>query len=100
MALIYEFEILRRLRDAPPLLSPLPEVVAKLLKPCSCGGTFDGSAPARCPACRQPLSAKVAARWLEQPNHGWQWQRSWSGLYGLILEDRFVENPFNDAVAG
>ena len=88
----------KRLGRVPDLVTPLPPEIEQLLAPCACGGSFRGRAPARCPSCRGPLSPDLAAIWLEAQapgaEKGWRWQRSWSGLYALILGERVVFDPW------
>jgi hypothetical protein len=68
------------------------------LEPCYCGGSFRAGASPRCPHCRQPLSAVLAADYIERQaegaKKGWYWQRGWSGLYCIIIEDRFVRDTW------
>jgi uncharacterized paraquat-inducible protein A len=72
-----------------------PEAEA-LLQACSCGGTFRADAAPRCPHCKFPLSAEGARSYIEAnapgTAKGWRWQRSWKGLYSLIVEDRWVQD--------
>jgi hypothetical protein len=74
-----------------------PDIQA-LLKSCPCGGSFGGDAGPRCPHCKAVLSASAATIWIEgnAPGaaKGWRWQRSWKGLYALIVEDRRVDDPW------
>ena len=75
------------------------------LDPCSCGGHFrSGSAP-RCVLCNGALSADHAAAHIERnaigAGRGWRWQRNWTDVYCVALEDprdpgslRQVEDPF------
>lgn len=64
-----------------------------LLLPCDCGGTFKSSASPRCPHCHKPLSAQLAQQWLEANARGrakgWRWQCSWTGLYAIVIENKF-----------
>jgi len=84
----------KRLATMPKLVVPISAEIENLLSPCPCGGRFRGSAPARCPSCRQPLSAELAASWIEgnAPGtaRGWRWQRRWAGLYALIVGEQVV----------
>ena len=61
------------------------------LSPCFCGGHFRRGASPRCPCCRRELSPIYAARHFEQNSRGsskgWHWQRNWSGVYCLAIED-------------
>ena len=63
-----------------------------LLAPCVCGGTFRADASPRCPHCSVPLSADGAAKYIEEnasgTSKGWRWQRSWQGLYAIVIEGR------------
>ncbi len=67
-----------------------------LLEACECGGRFRGSAAPRCPNCRHELSALDAGKWIEAnapgAKQGWHWQRSWRGVYAIIICDRVVNN--------
>lgn len=94
----------KRLTRMPDLVTPLPREIERLLAPCACGGSFRGNAPARCPSCNGSLSPELGAVWLEAQapgtKDGWRWQRSWSGLYALILGERVVFDPWKDETAG
>jgi hypothetical protein len=66
------------------------------LAPCACGGRFiKGSAP-RCPHCNQTLPAEFAATYIERnapgAKKGWQWQRSWSAFYCIVVQGKRVDN--------
>jgi hypothetical protein len=74
---------------------------------CSCGGRFRSGASPRCVFCREPLSADHAAPHIERNSvgagRGWRWQRNWTEVYCLALEDpqhpgilRQVIDPFAD----
>jgi len=67
-----------------------------LLQPCTCGGTFKASAAPRGPRCAEVLSAEKATAWIEEDaagtSMGWRWQRSWRGLYCIIVDDRVVHD--------
>jgi hypothetical protein len=72
------------------------------LRPCACGGRFRKGASPRCPWCNEVLSPTHAADHIEAhgSGRGWQWQRNWSGLYCMAIEDparpgslRQVEDP-------
>jgi hypothetical protein len=68
------------------------------LQPCVCGGSFKrGSAP-RCPHCNQSLSSEVATDYIERnapgTEKGWRWQKNWSGVYCIVIEDNRVGNNF------
>ena len=74
------------------------------LKPCPCGGRFSACADPRCPACAGVLSATKAGSYIERnaPGtvKGWRWQRSWSGVYSIVLSDNVVEDWWNDQAVG
>jgi hypothetical protein len=65
------------------------------LASCPCGGRFLRGASPRCPRCKQKLSPEHATRWLERQAPGtaggWRWQRDWTNLYALVVEDRSIE---------
>lgn len=75
---------------------PIESETEVWLQPCSCGGTFRRNATPRCPHCNAPLSAEIATRYIEKNAHGtkkgWRWQRSWLGMYGIVIEGRIVNN--------
>jgi hypothetical protein len=75
---------------------PIPRGIEPRLAACSCGGAFRASASPRCPYCRQPLSASQASEYLERQasgdKKGWRWQRTWTGLYCIIIENRVVHD--------
>jgi hypothetical protein len=66
------------------------------LAPCECGGRFRASAGPRCPSCRARLSAEALAAPIEEDapatRDGWRWQRTWSGLYCFVVNNRWVED--------
>lgn len=68
------------------------------LQPCSCGGRFRRGAAPRCPHCNQKLSAERASAYIEEnapgAKKGWRWQRNWSGIYSISIEDRRVRDNF------
>ncbi len=78
-----------------------PDIEA-LLKPCPCGALFRASAGPKCPHCARPLSAEKAATYIERdaPGNakGWRWQRSWSGIYSIILNDNFVDDWWDEQI--
>lgn len=94
----------------PPLSSPHqvidPEWEA-LLDQCACGGRFRSGAAPRCQACHSELSPEYAAAHIERnaigAGRGWRWQRNWTDLYCIALEDpkdpgnlRQIEDPFGE----
>ena len=68
------------------------------VQPCECGGTFRRRSAPRCPHCAKPLSPEFATSYLEAnapgTKKGWRWQRNWSGVYCIVIEDRRVDNNF------
>jgi hypothetical protein len=83
----------------------LHQIIAPEIEPylvsCQCGGSFRAGASPRCPHCRQPLSAVRAADYIEPQaegtKKGWRWQRTWTGLYCIIIEDRVVHDVWKQA---
>lgn len=77
-----------------------PEIEA-LLEPCKCGGTFKTGASPRCPYCKELLSPTQAASYIEAQaegaKKGWRWQRSWSGLYCIIIEDNVAHDLWKNS---
>ena|SRR5436309_9414544 len=75
---------------------PLASDKENLLQPCLCGGRFCGSASPRCPDCRHELSPVHAVEWIQRnasgTKGGWRWQRSWQGLYAIVIGDRVVRD--------
>jgi hypothetical protein len=70
-------------------------ILEPFLESCICGGKFRKGSQPRCPHCKFPLSAEYAASFIEDnapgTAKGWRWQRSWSGLYCIAIED--LANP-------
>lgn len=66
------------------------------LTPCECGGAFRAAALPRCPRCNSELSAQAARSWIEAnapgTAKGWRWQDTWSGLYAIVIERRFMKD--------
>lgn len=77
---------------------PLRMEAESFVQPCACAGHFRGAAAPRCPHCRAELSAKDSAEYIERnaagTSRGWRWQRSWSGLYAIVIDSRLVQNPW------
>ena len=75
---------------------PINREAEALLAPCECGGTFRASASPRCPHCGSPLDAAKAAAYIEAnapgTASGWRWERSWGGIYSIIVEGRCVND--------
>ena len=92
----------------PPSNSAHKEIESALdpyLLPCLCGGRFHNGAGPRCPHCRTLLSPVHASEFIERDApgtaKGWRWQRSWSALYCIAIEDpsnppnlKLMKNPF------
>jgi hypothetical protein len=74
--------------------------IEPLLQPCKCGGTFKAGASPRCPHCREPLSATEAASYIEAQaegaKKGWRWQRSWTELYCIIIEEKIAHDVWKN----
>jgi hypothetical protein len=74
--------------------------VEEQLPPCNCGGRFRPDAAPRCPTCKATLSANEATQWLEAQavgtNEGWGWQRSWQGLYCIVIDNRVIEYAWEE----
>lgn len=74
---------------------PVSAETEAMLVPCACGGKFRRDASPRCPMCKSKLSAEQATWWLERDAPGtaagWRWQRSWAGLYALVIEHRSMD---------
>ncbi len=68
------------------------------LQPCACGGNFKKGCAPRYPHCREPLSAELAASYIETnapgTQKGWRWQKNWSSCYCIAIEDNWVQNNF------
>ncbi len=66
--------------------------------PCECGGAFKAGSSPRCPHCNMPLSAGAATSYIEENAPGskkaWRWQKNWSGLYCIVIDEKRVENNF------
>jgi hypothetical protein len=61
------------------------------LEPCACGGRFCKGASPRCLHCFEELSPIHAASHIEAQAtgavRGWQWQKNWSGVYCMAMDD-------------
>jgi len=68
------------------------------LLPCECGGSFKKGATPRCLHCKRALSAEVATSYIEAnapgAKNGWRWQRDWSDMYCIVIENNRVLNNF------
>jgi hypothetical protein len=72
----------------------------RLLKPCPCGGRFLASADPKCPSCAQPLSAVEATDYVEKnapgTAKGWRWDQSWTGVYSIVINEKRVEDWWDE----
>jgi hypothetical protein len=70
--------------------------VEPFLQECSCGGKFRSEATPRCPHCHCSLSTIEATSFIEEhaegTKKGWRWQRNWTGLYCIIIENKSVRD--------
>jgi hypothetical protein len=78
----------------PPLSAQYGEIDESwepLLRHCACGGRFRKGAAPRCPWCQEILSPVHAAQHIEAQAsgapRGWHWQRNWTGVYCMAIED-------------
>ncbi len=100
-----------KIAQLPRISSPYQEMDAKwepFLNSCPCGGRFRNGASPRCPYCHIALSAEYAASHIERNStgapRGWKWQRNWSDVYCMAIEDpkspgnmRQIVDPFIDS---
>ena len=72
------------------------------LQPCECGGQFKKGAAPRCPHCNCTLSPETATSYIEGnapgAKKGWKWQRNWSDMYCIVIENKRVADNFKSAV--
>jgi hypothetical protein len=68
------------------------------LAPCDCGGRFTKGSSPRCPSCNRELSAERATEYIERQapgtKTGWRWQRSWNGMYCIVVVGRQVSDNY------
>jgi hypothetical protein len=74
-----------------------PEIEPYLLS-CPARGYFRAAAQPRCPHCDNTLDPVRATDYIE-PNapgtaKGWRWQRSWTGIYCIIIDNRVANDPW------
>ena len=66
------------------------------LESCECGGTFRCDAAPRCPHCNIEINATDAAEFIERnapgTQQGWRWQKSWTGLYCIVVDGKCVRD--------
>lgn len=91
----------RRPADAPlKIHGPIHPETEAWLQRCTCGGRFRHNAEPRCPHCHERLSAEAATSYIERnaegTRGGWRWQRSWSGIYCLIIAGRSTKNNWRE----
>ena len=76
----------------------IPPELEPHVKPCECGGHLRVEAGPRCPECGRLLSALEAASYIEKNaagnKKGWRWQKNWSGIYCIVIEEHTVSNNF------
>src|ERR1035438_399911 len=84
----YPYPGRRVLKDSPPVCHA----------PCECGGGVRRGAAPRCPHCHLPLSADLATPYIEMnapgTKKGSRWQKNWSGIYCIVIEDKRINNNF------
>ena len=85
--------------DAPlEVHKAITPAIERFLANCACGGHFKSGAAPRCRSCTNPLSAELAAAWIEANapgvSKGWRWQRDWIGLYGIVIDKHMVSDPW------
>ena len=65
-------------------------------EPCECGGQASYDASPRCPHCKLPLSAEIAASYIERnapgAAHGYRWQRTWKFGNTFVVEGNLSYN--------
>jgi len=65
---------------------------------CPTRGCFRASASPRCPHCNEPLDPVLAGDYIERQApgtaKGWRWQRSWDGIYCIIIDERLASDPW------
>jgi DNA-directed RNA polymerase subunit RPC12/RpoP len=80
----------------------IASAIEVLLKPCPCGGVFHSSADPKCPSCSWSLSATTATSYIERnapgTAKGWRWQQSWSGIYSIVLNDKVVNDWWDEKI--
>jgi hypothetical protein len=81
---------------------PIDASIEPFLRPCSCGGHFRVGAVPRCPRCRSALSADGVTTTIEKnapgTKVGWRWQRSWDGIYSIVIDRRYEEDNWSSDV--
>jgi hypothetical protein len=86
-----------------PIVFPWYEEIWKENEPfilaCQCGGDFRAGASPRCPRCNEEILADLATHYIEKnalgTKKGWRWQKSWHGLYCIMIEGKVVHDNFN-----
>ena len=77
---------------------PIDAKIQESVGPCRCGGQFRGDASPRCPKCLKKLDGVICADFIETnapgTAKGWRWQRSWRGVYAIIIEGQSVKDPW------
>jgi hypothetical protein len=77
---------------------PIDAKIEARVASCDCGGHFRGDASPRCTRCHERLDPFSCAEFIERnapgTAKGWRWQRSWRGLYAIVIEGRSVRDPW------
>ncbi len=74
----------------------IEQTIENYLSPSPLGGLFRSGASPRCPSCNQPMDPEKAADYIERDApgtaKGWRWQRSWNGVYCIVINDMVVHD--------
>jgi hypothetical protein len=81
-----------------PLQQEICSAMESYMSSCECGGQFRKGSVPRCPHRNLPLSAELATTFIENnaigTKKGWRWQRSWTGTYCIVIENKKIDNNF------
>ena len=70
----------------------LKDIESFLLK-CECSGTFKEKASPRCPHCNELIDPEKFSIFAEyNAVENWCWQKNWTGIYCIIIEDKVIRN--------
>ena len=76
----------------------IQEKTEEYLLPAPDGGIFRASASPRCPLCGHVLDPIAATKYIEAnaegTKGGWRWQKSWDGIYCIVIENRVVHDAY------
>jgi hypothetical protein len=82
---------------------PIGRDVEPHAAPCDCGGHFRGDGSPRCTKCLVQLDPELCATFIEKnapgTAMGWRWQRSWQGLYAIVIDGRSIKDPWRSGDA-